>query len=310
MGLEAVGKAASVTSGTINIVNPLELVRQVRSIYQNSIIATGVKISLFLNKLLVFREETLPDDEEKESTQNTPTESVVTASPASDDKHKHKHKKHKDKGKQKAVVPTNTPYTAVRYIGNVTNDSDVTFEYTISNTEAPEIQQLRRYSEKLTFQIQITYTKPTGWRNVRVITKQLTTALSREVVERNVDLSIIGLNAVKTAARMAQTGKVKEARNKLFAVQQMMKRCAKSDTQMEEFYNYNTVSKELDNELKSVENTAKATDTTAKILYRMKGASKTAFLAGNKKKEAVVKRKVRADLQEQVQRFGTVEQSY
>jgi len=261
-----------------------------------------------LNNLLAFREETLPDDEDKEKT-NTPDD-AVTASPASEDRNKHKHRKHKDKGKQKALIPINTPYSTTRYVGNVTNESDITFEYMVSNTELPEIQHLRSFSRKLTFQIQITYTKPSGWRNVRIITKQLNTALSREVVEASADLSIIGLNSVKTAARMAQAGKVKEARNKLYAVQHMMKRCAKTDTQMEEYYNYISVSTELDNELKNVENTSKATDTTAKILYRMKGASKTAFLAGNKKKDAVVKRKVRADLQEKVNRFGTVEQSY
>jgi len=129
-------------------------------------------------------------------------------------------------------------------------------------------------------------------------------------LKKNSDMSIIGLNAVKTAARLAHAGNVREARNKLFAVQHMMKRSALTDTQMEEYYNYIGISTELDNELKNVESKAKSTDTTAKILYRMKGASKTAFLAGNKKKDAVVKRKVRADLQEKVHKFGTVEQSY
>jgi len=304
MGLEAVGKAASVTSGTINIVNPLELVRQVRSIYQNSVVATGVKVSILMSQNCAFRAESLPDDEEIQESL-TDSASSTPSSERSEEKHKHKHKhrKHKEKGKQKVVAATTSGTRAMRYIGNVTSESDITFEFHTPNV------QLNSKPVTLPFQIQITYTKPSGWKNVRIISKQREITTDRVSVEKNSELAIIGLNAVKTAANLAQSGDIKAARNKLFAVQHMMKRGAQSDTQMEEYYNYISVSAELDEELKRVE-TSKSSDTTAKILYRMKGASKTAFLAGAKKKEAVVKRKVKVEMQEKVHRFGTVEQSY
>jgi hypothetical protein len=37
-------------TGTVNIVNPLELVRQIRVISQNPVIATNVKTSLFAHR--------------------------------------------------------------------------------------------------------------------------------------------------------------------------------------------------------------------------------------------------------------------
>ncbi|KAH3732923.1 Ras subfamily protein [Pelomyxa schiedti] len=48
IALEILGSCAEVTHGTINIINPLELLRQIRLIYQNPVISTDVKFSFAL----------------------------------------------------------------------------------------------------------------------------------------------------------------------------------------------------------------------------------------------------------------------
>ncbi len=124
-GLDFLGRAASVTSGSINIAAPLELVRQVRAIYQvrssfsyhpmlflicpfaqNTIIATDVSITVLLHKALAFRAETLLEAN---------AAAAPSAAPASKEK--------------KAVAPAPAAGAASvhsrleKVIGNVTQDS-------------------------------------------------------------------------------------------------------------------------------------------------------------------------------------------
>ena len=52
--MQYIGRCAQITSGTINILNPLELMRQIRLIAQNPVIATGVEVTFFLHPALRF----------------------------------------------------------------------------------------------------------------------------------------------------------------------------------------------------------------------------------------------------------------
>lgn len=60
VGLEYVGKVAAVTKGTINIVSPLEMTRQIRHISQNPVVATAVDVRVLLHPSLVFQEKDSP----------------------------------------------------------------------------------------------------------------------------------------------------------------------------------------------------------------------------------------------------------
>jgi hypothetical protein len=51
--MDCLSRCAEMTSGTVNIVNPLELVRQIRAISQNPVIATNVKTSLFSHRCVL-----------------------------------------------------------------------------------------------------------------------------------------------------------------------------------------------------------------------------------------------------------------
>lgn len=54
-GLSAISQAASITGGTINILHPLEMVRQIRSIAQNVIVATEVEVRMIAHPCLLLK---------------------------------------------------------------------------------------------------------------------------------------------------------------------------------------------------------------------------------------------------------------
>ena len=56
-GLQHVQQCAVVSGGTINVLNPLEMMRQLRLIAQNYIIATAVDVTVVLHSDLTFDEE-------------------------------------------------------------------------------------------------------------------------------------------------------------------------------------------------------------------------------------------------------------
>lgn len=62
VGLPHVKVAAEVSGGTVNVLNPLEIVRQLRQIMQNKMVATGVTVTFFLHPDFVFDEPGYPDN--------------------------------------------------------------------------------------------------------------------------------------------------------------------------------------------------------------------------------------------------------
>ena len=45
--MDILSSCASITNGTVNILHPLEMVRQIRQIAQNPTVATEVEVSFF-----------------------------------------------------------------------------------------------------------------------------------------------------------------------------------------------------------------------------------------------------------------------
>ena len=52
--MEQVCQCAHVSGGTVNVLNPLELVRELRLITQNPVVATDVEVQLTLHPALTF----------------------------------------------------------------------------------------------------------------------------------------------------------------------------------------------------------------------------------------------------------------
>jgi hypothetical protein len=106
--MESLSVCAEMTSGTVNIVNPLELVRQIRLISQNPVIATGVAVKLILPKSFVWN----PLEEEQ--------------------KDKNKKKEKETKKKKKKAGDKKFSNFLEQNIGNVTDASNLSFPYVIN----------------------------------------------------------------------------------------------------------------------------------------------------------------------------------
>jgi len=170
-------------------------------------------------------------------------------------------------------------------VGNATTETDVTFSYNI--VKLPEGKTL---PSNIPFQAQIRYTRPDGYKCVRIITKTLQLTTDREEAEKHCDVAIVGLSAVQQTAKLAlEANDMENARKKLHCAQRLLKRAAKSTIQKEEYSNFVRESDALDCQLMSAKTAINGKekgneDATAKVLYKMKGAAKNDFLCGKRKK--------------------------
>jgi len=230
-------------------VNPLELQRQMRMIIDNPTLCTEVLVTAILPKGFTF-------------------------SSISEDKRNHILRKGS---------------TVERDIGNVTSDSDITYEYTVSSKEAAA-KFVK--SNQVPIQFLLEYTKKDKSKYVKVINERSKITSDRAACESCCNVSVVSLNAVQQSARIAQDQNYSLARNKLLSVQRMLARCCKTDIQQEEYSNFITMCEDLDTALLNMQKKGgKTDDQTAKVLHRMKTINKVTFLAGAKKEEIVAKRK-------------------
>jgi len=200
--------------------------------------------------------------------------------------------------------------TITKLIGNITGDTDIAFEFgsiAIKDKECESI--VKSLKNSVLIQAQITFKRTNGSTCLRVITKERELTTKRDEVLVTIDVALTALSGVQQCAKIAKTGKFKDARDKLVGIQKLLSKAAKTDQQIEEYYNFLDKSDPLDKELKANENNTRAIlkDQTAKILYQMKNANRVLFLSGARKN--LNKRDVEEGLKEVVQKFG-VEQTY
>ena len=100
-----------------------------------------------------------------------------------------------------------------RNIGNATNESEITFEYKIKTAE--ELKQIEGFNiddfKEIPFQTIIEYTKLTGIKCIRTITKMLKTSDDKDDVQQNANINILAVNAAQQASKLAKKGNFREA---------------------------------------------------------------------------------------------------
>jgi uncharacterized ubiquitin-like protein YukD len=97
--------------------------------------------------------------------------------------------------------------------GNVTADSEMTFEYNVKSIEDLKMATEFDISKlvQLPFQTQIEFTKLDGMKCIRVITKVQEVSNDRKEVEKEADAEILGVNCVQQAAKLARRGSFRRA---------------------------------------------------------------------------------------------------
>lgn len=167
--LSMLGRVADKTNGSLEIVNPLNLGEQFKSILKNRIVATNVKAKLIVNnKFLYIR------DEELEVAESKAIEANDMAA------------KEELNSVKKSVC--------VKDIGNANIDTEITFEYGIRKLEEKSKEEKL---EEMPFQLQISYTANDGSTVVRVYTKIQKFSSDRKVVEDNLEQDLLWMNAAQ-----------------------------------------------------------------------------------------------------------------
>jgi len=119
-------------------------------------------------------------------------------------------------------------------LGNVNEDTEVTFEYEKQDTvKLSEFKELKA----LPFQLQIHFTKLDGMKCLRVISKNQPITTERTVAEQDVKAHLIAANVAQQAARLAEKGHYAEARANNLAWGRLLAKQSAKKKENEKVYN-------------------------------------------------------------------------
>eukprot|EP01117_Protostelium_nocturnum_P000157 TRINITY_DN1022_c0_g1_i1.p1 TRINITY_DN1022_c0_g1~~TRINITY_DN1022_c0_g1_i1.p1 ORF type:complete len:846 (-),score=320.97 TRINITY_DN1022_c0_g1_i1:76-2496(-) len=167
-------------------------------------------------------------------------------------------------------------------IGSANAETDVSVEF----------EKKKETSHKnLPFQVQIEYRKSNGAKYLRVLNDQRGVSDNRKNTDKDLNCSVIALNSVQQAATLALEGHPDQAQKLLISTGKYLQRTALTDGQMEEYAAWKYYTKDLFSSLCSAKSKKELSDSDAKVFYNMKSAFLTTYLGGERKKEAVAKRK-------------------
>jgi len=261
LNMDNLAKCAEVTSGTVNILHPLELVRQIRLISQNPVVATNVELSVILHPDVAFSRQDSPlglsriVKELANVTQDADLSFEYEIRPCGIVKEQ---EKEKDKGKKEDKKGK----------GKDTSSSAALVSFP--------------------FQVQVKFTKTDGSQWLRVSSASRRINRDRAQCEAACNVALVGMAALQHAAILAGEYEILSARLKLRTAQRMFQRCATTPVQQEEFSNFLVQSEILDNELSvaykdRTKGVKKLNDAAAKVVFQSKVIGRNLFLAGTRK---------------------------
>jgi len=175
---------------------------------------------------------------------------------------------------------------ARRHLGNVTKDSQITFEFGIDKDYKPTTEL-----SELPFQLQIRFTTLEGTKCIRSITRAQPITKDRAVAENEADVTILGLNIAQQSAKMAFKGEYTQARLNAYANKKLMKRTKKDDAD-EAYYagwksNLNKMDRKLQTtQLKEKKSGRNLSDSEDENEDMDRSKPKVKAKGGNKKKKA------------------------
>lgn len=136
--------------------------------------------------------------------------------------------------------------TAIREVGNVTQESVITFEYNVGDlVEAKKLKEIP-------FQIQIRYKRLDGVKCLRVLSRVEKITNDRNVAEQDMNVNVIAISAQQRAANLASEGSYTTARMVQKSAMRMAKRGASNfnEEQNEQLNAWNSKAVKLNSALK------------------------------------------------------------
>ena len=119
-------------------------------------------------------------------------------------------------------------YWVVRDMGNVNADTELTISYGFRPKDQYDLTNI----DKIPFQVQLMYSKPSGARYLRIATAMVEATDNREQAEKLADIRVIGTHAALRAAKFAKEGNYEKAQMEARSAQRFMSRNAMPPEQL------------------------------------------------------------------------------
>ncbi|XP_032894945.1 circularly permutated Ras protein 1-like [Amblyraja radiata] len=118
----------------------------------------------------------------------------------------------------------------VKQVGNVTKDTEMTFEFGIKESHIQTVQD----NEKLPFQLQVNFTTPDRRKACRIISQEKRITNNSSLVEESVNITVLGIHAAQLSGRLTMEGRVKEACSEMAARKEFIQKIVEKKHNQEE----------------------------------------------------------------------------
>ena len=268
--MEYLSSIVNATGGSVHLLHPLEIVREIRKISQNFSISKEAKIRVRLPSCLMFSHEDILN-----STKNN------------------------------SRLEEGSLF--IRTIKNVTSITDISFEFQLKPKFVDEFNANPDLIPKyFPFQCSIEYIAKDGSKRIRVISELLRTTTSRKRSEKNCNVSVIGLTTLHYAGAIALSKNYgiqnyHSAVNKIHTTRKLLERGSINDEQQEEFGMFVQRASIVEPTLQSLQNMKSTNDDSqVQVLHSIQKFDLSLFVCARKKMKIIENRtKVNTKLNEQ-----------
>ncbi|XP_072128507.1 circularly permutated Ras protein 1 [Mobula birostris] len=118
----------------------------------------------------------------------------------------------------------------VKQVGNVTKDTELTFEFGIKESHIQTLQD----NEKLPFQLQLNFTTRDRRKACRIISQEKHITNNSSLVEESVNITVLGIHAAQLSGRLTMEGRVKEACSKMAEQKELIQKIVEKKHNQEE----------------------------------------------------------------------------
>ena len=226
--LERIGLAAECSNGSINVTKPLELVREIRSIYQNPVAATQVRVRAVVHPAFRFVDLQAGASVNSDTTASLVARKGLLALFG---------RKQEDAGSDETAAAS----VWEREVGQVCQEQDLGLAFELNPAWKGNLKSLAR----VPFQIQAFFRSPDGSVKVRVSSSMLDVSMDRAMCEAGIIASVVALAAVQQCAALAARGEQTVALERFASVSSLLLRAGRSDEQQEESYIFKEETKPL-----------------------------------------------------------------
>ena len=131
------------------------------------------------------------------------------------------------------------PSTLKKELGNVNEDTEFTFEYSVRPSEELQALGVDPTSKQiLPFQTQIHFTTPDGMQCMRVITAFQGATAVKEEAEQDINFKVLGVNAAQQSAKAVKEGDYRKAQVVMRGWKNMMNSRAQTEEEKQSVDNY------------------------------------------------------------------------